>query len=609
MLPLVILLCVAGTVYGAEWSYDYETQWPGQCNEGKLQSPINIMSRSALVDRHALHIRGPLVFRGYNRVNVTAYNDGHTLKWSVVENEPAPMVYGGPLRGNYTFMQFHLHWLSEHAIDGMKYPMEIHMVHIKTGLTMDEALVRPDGLSVIAILCQVNSGGASEYALGEIDRFFPKLAERNSAYPNTSVIDLTRLLSPEPQSFYTYHGSLTTPNCQEVVTWIIMDRPLIISDTQYKQISRVDVGRIDNYRSLQTVDREIYRSIASSATMVLPGLLGFLLTLMNLSSSLSSILSKGISLDQLSSDPSGVMMVCTKSNKVKIHESSWPGGFCKKGGKRQSPIDIQPKDVIVDFEKQFIKYGKLVYKGYEAVLLTGINNGHTIQFSTEGDNSMHPTLTGGPLKHVYRLEQLHFHWLSEHAVNGAKFPMEIHFVHVRSDLKVSEALSKRDGLAIVSVFCNVKTELKTEEADTSDELLQHIPLLMKTANRISGVLIDLEKLIPQKHSYYSYMGSLTSPECNEVVIWIIYDKPIHISDALYRIFGNVGVGRHNYRSLQRLSHHMIFQPPPNLIATPRAVQMLQDVVNVIRNFFRNVTSEFPVAASCPEVYGQDKSGK
>ncbi|CAG4946248.1 unnamed protein product [Colias eurytheme] len=272
----------------------HETRWPGQCNEGKRQSPINIMTRSALVDRMGLHIRGPLAFRGYGSANVSALNNGHTLKWMLVEDEPAPLVSGGPLRGNYSFLQFHLHWLSEHAIDGMKYPLEIHMVHVKTGLTVDEALQRPDGLAVLAILCQVSSGGASEYALGEIDRFFTMLVERHAQYPNTAVIDLTRLFSPEPQSFYTYHGSLTTPMCQEVVTWIVMDKPLIISDTQYKQISRVDVGRIDNYRSLQVSDREVYRSVASCANVAIPGLFAILASLLNLSSSLTSIMSKGV---------------------------------------------------------------------------------------------------------------------------------------------------------------------------------------------------------------------------------------------------------------------------------------------------------------------------
>lgn len=42
------------------------------------------------------------------------------VKWTRVNDSPAPTVSGGPLRGNYSFLQFHLHWLSEHAIDGMK---------------------------------------------------------------------------------------------------------------------------------------------------------------------------------------------------------------------------------------------------------------------------------------------------------------------------------------------------------------------------------------------------------------------------------------------------------------------------------------------------------
>ncbi|CAH1635497.1 unnamed protein product [Spodoptera littoralis] len=135
-------------------------------------------------------------------------------------------------------------------------------------------------------------------------------------------------------------------------------------------------------------------------------------------------------------------------------ESKWPGKLCQSGGKRQSPIDIRTADVVRDFRKEFIKYGPLKFTGYQKVLTTGINNGHTIQFSTEGEDLMHPLVSGGPLKHRYRLEQLHFHWLSEHAVNGIKYPMEIHFVHVRADLTVNQALHRKDGLAIISVFGN-----------------------------------------------------------------------------------------------------------------------------------------------------------
>ena len=32
-------------------------------------------------------------------------------------------------------------------------------------------------------------------------------------------------------------------------------------------------------------------------------------------------------------------------------------------------------------------------------------------------------------------------------------------------------------------------------------------------------------------SYFSYQGSLTTPDCNEVVSWIIMESPIYISES------------------------------------------------------------------------------
>ncbi|CAD0200193.1 unnamed protein product [Chrysodeixis includens] len=269
-------------------------------------------------------------------------------------------------------------------------------------------------------------------------------------------------------------------------------------------------------------------------------------------------------------------------------EAHWPGLRCREGGKRQSPIDIKTSDVIPDYTKQFIKYGPLQFTGYHKVLVSGINNGHTIQFSSEGEEAIHPVLTGGPLKYLYRLEQLHFHWLSEHSINGVKYPMELHFVHVRADLTVYEALGKRDGLAIVSVFGNVQAELDDYQQEAS-EMMQHIPKLMKTGDRTSGVLLDMTKLLsPNRESYYTYSGSLTSPECNEAVIWIIFDSPIFLTDAQYRLFGKVGVGRHNFRSLQKLKHHVVFSPAESKIHIPQIVIFFEDVIRVFTDFFRNV---------------------
>ncbi|XP_075976322.1 carbonic anhydrase 2-like [Anticarsia gemmatalis] len=293
---VLFLVSFADLSLQASWSYDYETQWPGVCRTGQQQSPINIMTRDAVLDKHQAHIRGPLVFRGYKNVKVTGINNGHTLKWDGVNgvNIP-PVLSGGPLRGNYTFLQFHLHWLSEHAIDGMKYPLEIHMVHVKTGVPLDQALEQPDGLAVIGVFALVRYGNEADHALEEIMPEVPNLFDKSQNKTEPFFLDLSRMLSPEPQSYYTYHGSLTTPMCQEVVTWIVMDKPIYITDEQYKAFYNVDVGGSYNYRSLQPANRVVYRSIASCSSILVPSLAGTIVSLLScLSSSLVAGVNKGI---------------------------------------------------------------------------------------------------------------------------------------------------------------------------------------------------------------------------------------------------------------------------------------------------------------------------
>ncbi|KAF9408756.1 hypothetical protein HW555_011673 [Spodoptera exigua] len=198
---------------------------------------------------------------------------------------------------------------------------------------------------------------------------------------------------------------------------------------------------------------------------------------------------------------------------------------------------------------------------------------------------MHPMVSGGPLKNRYRLEQLHFHWLSEHSVNGIKYPMEIHFVHVRADLTVNQALHRKDGLAIVSVFVNVQSELEDNELQMG-EVMEYIPKLMRTGARLSGVLLDMSKLLDiDKSSYYTYSGSLTSPDCNEAVVWIIFTTPIFLTDTQYRLFAKIGIGRHNFRSLQKQNQQVVYMPAKTKIKVPQVVKFFVDVGKAFSDFF------------------------
>lgn len=59
---------------------------------------------------------------------------------------------------------------------------------------------------------------------------------------------------------------------------------------------------------------------------------------------------------------------------------------------------------------------------------------------------------------------------------------------------------------------------------------------------LPGTIKDLKTLSPhfiallsfwilERGAYYTYLGSLTTPPCNECVIWIVFKDPIEVSAA------------------------------------------------------------------------------
>jgi carbonic anhydrase len=91
-------------------------------------------------------------------VTTTYKNDGHGFAAKVVfENYLMPNISGGPLgTDKYTFFNFHIHWPSEHTLNGEFFPAELHIVHfnLKYG-SIDVALMQPDGIAVVGVFLQV----------------------------------------------------------------------------------------------------------------------------------------------------------------------------------------------------------------------------------------------------------------------------------------------------------------------------------------------------------------------------------------------------------------------------------------------------------------------
>uniref|UniRef100_A0A182RAY9 carbonic anhydrase n=1 Tax=Anopheles funestus TaxID=62324 RepID=A0A182RAY9_ANOFN len=237
---LIASILVLSVHYGHAQDFGYDgdkgpSHWGEQYNSctGKHQSPININS----LDVKKVNLP-PLVFQGFDvaprETNLT--NNGHTVVVTM-ESEVTPTVSGGPLSGVYEYSQLHFHWGdndtfgSEDMIDNHRFPMELHIVFYKQEYkNARTALNFADGLTVLAFFYEIDPEDNPMYQefielLGNVTG--SHLSERFETPPS-----LKDLIAKDLLHYYTYDGSLTTPPCSEVVTWIDFKEPILLSHAQ-----------------------------------------------------------------------------------------------------------------------------------------------------------------------------------------------------------------------------------------------------------------------------------------------------------------------------------------------------------------------------------------
>jgi carbonic anhydrase len=177
-------------------------------------------------------------------------NNGHTAKMSLggtnEKNNWSPKIRGTALNNHiYQFNELHFHWDqndtsgSEHSIHGSRQALEMHLVHWNLKYTsMEEAAKHEDGLAVVAILFAAN--------VEENPLLFPIIDHLDDIIPYDSVVKieepftLRSLLPSSYRTFYRYEGSLTTPPCSQVVTWIVVTQVQKIGYAQLNEFTRLD---------------------------------------------------------------------------------------------------------------------------------------------------------------------------------------------------------------------------------------------------------------------------------------------------------------------------------------------------------------------------------
>ncbi|XP_015236824.1 PREDICTED: carbonic anhydrase 6 [Cyprinodon variegatus] len=211
-----------------------------------------------------------------------------------------------------------------------------------------------------------------------------------------------------------------------------------------------------------------------------------------------------------------------------LDQMHWATKFPDCGGKKQSPIDIQRRNVR--FNPDMLK---LELSGYEAQngLFRMTNNGHTVQIDLPDTMKITKGLPG-----EFTAVQMHLHWggldseLSgaEHTIDGVRYMAELHVVHYNSKKynSFSEAKDKPDGLAVLAFVYDDGHFENTYYSDFISNLgkIQFAGQSMNISN------LDVRSMLPENLSnFFRYEGSLTTPPCHESIIWTVFDTPITLS--------------------------------------------------------------------------------
>ena len=111
---------------------------------------------------------------------------------------------------------------------------EIHLVHFNSKYASEEEAQRfSDGIAVLAVMIVVSIDNNPTF--DPVINHLRDVTHANDTIAISEELDLDDILPEDFQSFYRYSGSLTTPKCDEVVTWTVFSNPNLMSSSQLRQ--------------------------------------------------------------------------------------------------------------------------------------------------------------------------------------------------------------------------------------------------------------------------------------------------------------------------------------------------------------------------------------
>ena len=205
-------------------------------DHGLVQSPINILSFATDdADNHKITAHFE------DKINAIE-NTGHSVQ---LDFAPGSTITVDD--ETFDFKQMHFHTPSEHLIDGMTYPMELHIVN-----TMKKE-VPSDTTEYLVIGILFKMGKEDNEFIECFINSIPTEANQKINI-DTGRVKLYDLLNTTSElgrkHYYHYKGSLTTPPNTESVRWYIYKH---IFEASPRQIQRINELEGNNARHIQAI--------------------------------------------------------------------------------------------------------------------------------------------------------------------------------------------------------------------------------------------------------------------------------------------------------------------------------------------------------------------
>lgn len=210
--------------------------WPGVCETGFNQSPLNIYGVAKSDDVGETPLK-PLVFT-YEPTAINLEFRNHSIR---LNYDKGSYFTGNGVTYDLEFIEFHTP--SEHMVRGLHFPLEVQLHH--------RGRENPANRAVVVLLSTEGPRSAGLELFWEaLPTISGDVASADGV--NFNVADLL----PLSRGYFSYEGSLTRPPCTEGVQYYVMSHYMSASPIQIKKL--LDITG-ENNRPVQVPNTRVIR--------------------------------------------------------------------------------------------------------------------------------------------------------------------------------------------------------------------------------------------------------------------------------------------------------------------------------------------------------------